>query len=97
MSAPNDVSTGEVFRALGKVERALDEGFKTVNTRIDKLETNFVSKELYEARHSALEDRIDSIETTADKAVSNRLTKAGLWIAVVDAIASATYALAHLH
>lgn len=59
MSDEQGVSLGEVFRGLGRVEKSVEDGFKKVNDRIDNMRSEFVLREVYETRVSAIEEKVD--------------------------------------
>lgn len=85
-----DITTGELARGLGRVEKAIDSGFKQVNDRIDHLESKYVTKDLYESERDGLREQIAG----AVSAWRWRVTTGLAGVAVVMNIA---YALAHLH
>lgn len=58
MSDEQEVTLGEVFRGLGRVERVVEDGFKAVNDRIDNMRSEFVPRELYESELETIRDSI---------------------------------------
>lgn len=54
-----DVTVGELFRALGKVEKAVEDGFRKVDEQIANLRTEFVSREVFDLRVGALEEQVE--------------------------------------
>lgn len=90
MTAEGDVTVGELFRALGKVEKSVDDGFRHINERIDSLSEKFVSKELYESEKQALHDKIS-------EATRSRRWMTTTAIAVVGVVADLFYFLTHVH
>lgn len=70
MTDDGDVTVGELFRALGKVEKAVDDGFTKVNGRIDNLRSEFVLKELYESERDALNEKLDKVHSAREDGVS---------------------------
>jgi hypothetical protein len=85
-----DVTLGELFRSMGKLEKSVDDGFKTIGERFDALADKYVSKELYESEREALNARI--VDATRGR---RWLTTTA--IAVVGAVADLFYFLTHIH
>lgn len=82
-----DVTLGEVFRGLGRVEKGLEDGFKKVNDRFDNLRAEFVPRELYESELATIRESIK------DSTVSRRYWLATLLPAIVSVAALLTAVL----
>lgn len=60
MMTGDDVTLGEVGRRVESLERRFDQRANELGAKIDSLQ--FVNRETYEAKHSALETRVAKLE-----------------------------------
>lgn len=90
MTPGEGVTLGELFRSMGKIEKSVDDGFKSINERFDGLADKFVSKELYESEREAILGRIDEVRKSRGRLVTTTL-------AVLATVVDAFYFLTHIH
>lgn len=58
--AEENVTLGELSRALGALERRMEQGFEHINHRFDRMQ--FVPREVYEVQARQLIERLDALE-----------------------------------
>lgn len=94
-AAQDEVTIGELSRGFGRLEKTIENGFKTVNDRIDSIRSEYVSKELYESEREALrghhEGQIDSLNKAITEAGQLRrwwMTTGVSFVAVAGSVVS---------
>jgi len=77
---PNAVTLGEVYRRQESLERTTREGFKALD---DRMASTVMPRDLFQAEHSALSDKVADLEQRFAEALAYRRT---LVIAVMVAL-----------